>query len=103
MKPLFSALLLAGTLALSTGSARADLVMKQKIPTAGEEKELTTQVKGDLARMDVGKDLTIIVDSKTGDTTTLMHAMKTAMKVDANAMKSVMDLAAKFGGLGGQK
>ena len=84
-------------------SAQADLVMKQKVTTGGKEQSLTTRIKGDLARMDIGNEMSVIMDSATGKSTTLMHSMKTVMTVDANAMKGLMDMAAKLSGQDSEK
>jgi Domain of unknown function (DUF4412) len=67
-------------LSLTALSARADLVLKQKMENPAMNGELTMSIKGDLMRTDMGKDTTSILNTSTGETLTLMHAQKMAMK-----------------------
>ena len=76
------ALLLAATL------ARADWVVVQKTDTAGQAIEVTTKIKGDLARVDQGDKMTVIVGAE--GMTMLMHAQKMLMKMDLATMKAAI-------------
>jgi hypothetical protein len=70
----------------------ADLVMKQSIdgPAKGE---VTMVVKGDRIKIDMAGQVTSVIDNKTKDSFTLMHAQKMIMKVDGAQMKGQMDQA----------
>jgi len=87
--PLLSllALLLVATL------ARADWVLVQKTDTAGQAIEVTTKIKGDLARVDQGDKMTVIVGAE--GMTMLMHAQKMLMKMDLATMKAAVEMAGK--------
>jgi Domain of unknown function (DUF4412) len=74
-------------------AAQADLVLKQKMESPAMTGEMTMSIKGDLIRTDMGKDTTSIMNTTTGDTTTLMHAQKMAMKTSGAQMKAAMAAA----------
>lgn len=78
----------------------ADWVIIQKSTAVGQEREMTMRIKGSKARADVGADMSMIVDSDSGSTTMLMHQRKVMMKMDAAAVKGIVDAAGKL--LGGQ-
>jgi Domain of unknown function (DUF4412) len=82
-------------LALTT-SLRADLTLIQKVDAAGTTGEMTIKFKGDKVRIDPAPDLSIITDSKTGDTITLMHAEKKAMRISGDKMKAAAEMVKKF-------
>lgn len=83
----FAALLLTSTF------ARADWVLVQKTITAGKEDEITTKIKGDQARVDMGGKMTVIVGAE--GMTMLMHAQKMMMKRDLASIKAVVEAAGK--------
>ncbi len=81
----FLALLLTTVLAV-----RADVVIEQKIESAQLNGNMTMKIKGDQARMDTPSpagQATTIMNTKTGDMTTLIHSQKMAVKMNMNAMK----------------
>lgn len=82
-----AALLFAVTL------ARADWVLVQKTNTDGKESQITTQIKGDQARVDMGEKMSVIVG--TDGMTMLMHAQKMMMKMDLAAMQAAVAMVAK--------
>jgi hypothetical protein len=51
-------------------------------PTPGKD-QLTITVSGEKNRMDIGKNISTIIDSKTGSTVALMHDLKMVMEVPA--------------------
>jgi hypothetical protein len=51
--------------------------------------QLTITVSGDRARVDVGKEISSIVDSKTGAVTSLMHSQKIAMQLPEGALDAI--------------
>ncbi len=73
--------------------AQADWVLVQKTTVEGEQKEMTTKIKGEQARVDVGGEMTMILDAS--GMTMLMHAQKVMMKADPATMKAMMEASAK--------
>lgn len=82
--------------------ARADLIVEQKMESAAMSGTMVMKVKGDLARMDMPSpagQATVIMNVKTGEMTTLMHAQKMAMKMNMNDMKEQREAMQKQAGL----
>jgi hypothetical protein len=73
--------------------ARADWVMVQKTDADGKESEITTRIKGDQARVDMGEKMSVIVGAD--GMTMLMHAQKMMMKMDLAAMKAAVAMVGK--------
>jgi hypothetical protein len=73
--------------------AHADWVIVQKTTTEGQEKETTTKIKGEQARVDVDNQMSVIVGSE--GMLMLMHAQKVLMKMDLATMKTALEMAAK--------
>ncbi len=93
----------AAALFLSCQVTMADWIIVQKSSADGQEKELTMKIKDDgRALTEVGKEVSIIVDSNTANATILMHDQKAVMKMDADKMKNLVGMAAKALG-GGQE
>lgn len=68
--------------------AFADLVMVQET-AAGEVKSRTTlSVSGDLVRTDNGTETSVILDTKAGRMTTLMHEQKMLMTMDLKQLQA---------------
>jgi hypothetical protein len=84
-----STLLTACTaLALAATGARADLVLIQDT-AAGEVKSRTTMsISGDHVRTDNGTETSVIINTKTGQMTTLMHEQKMAMTTDLKQLQA---------------
>ncbi len=73
--------------------ASAGLVLVQELdqsggPAPGKTK-MTITASGTKARVDVGKDITSIVDSKSGTVTSLLHAQKIAMKLPEGTFDTI--------------
>ncbi len=89
-----SILLLSAMLACP---AFADLTVTQQIKQEGAmaaaspmpEMSITMKIKGDKMRMDGLPQMSSIVDLKTGDITTLIHAQKAIMTIPGATMKSM--------------
>ena len=79
-----------------TVSLRADLTLIQKVDGAGTTGEMTIKFKGDKVRIDPAPELSIITDAKTGDTVTLMHGEKKAMRISGEKMKAAAEMVKKF-------
>lgn len=77
----------------SFSPARSDWVIIQRTVTEGQEKETTTKIKGDQARVDVGKEMSVITGAE--GMLMLMHAQKIIMKMDLATMKTALEMAAK--------
>ena len=77
-------------LALSPG-ARADLVVKQRVEGAGMSGEQTVRVKDKKARCDVAGSVSVIVDRETGETTTLSHAQRGFITLDAARSQALIE------------
>lgn len=79
-----------------TISVRADLTLTQKVDMAGRTGEMTIRFKGDKLRVDPAPEVSMITDSKTGDTVTLMHREKKAMRISGDKMKAAAEMVKKF-------
>jgi hypothetical protein len=79
-----------------TTSLRADLTLVQKVDAPGASGEMTIKFKGDKVRIDPAPEISMITDSKTGDTVTLMHGEKKAMRISADKMKAAAEMVKKF-------
>lgn len=77
----------------SFSPAHSDWVIIQKTITEGQEKKTTTKIKGDQARVDVGKEMSVITGA--GGMQMLMHAQRVIMKTDLATMKAALEMAAK--------
>ncbi|WP_395743094.1 DUF4412 domain-containing protein [Prosthecobacter sp.] len=80
-------------LLLAATFARADWVLVQRTETAGKENLVTTKIKGEQARVDMGDKMTVIVGAE--GMTMLMHAQKAMMKMDLATMKAILEKAAQ--------
>ena len=85
-------------LLIAITSLRADLTLVQKVDMAGTSGEMTIKFKGDKVRVDPAPEVSMITDSKTGDTVTLMHAEKKAMRISGDKMKAAAEMVKKFTG-----
>jgi hypothetical protein len=82
---------------LLTGSLHADVIMEQKVEAPGQPATtMTTRIKGDKMRSDVGTQMSSIVDMKTGDMISLMHDQKMMMKMSGAQMKASMEAMKKL-------
>jgi hypothetical protein len=90
MKTTLAAVLLAITCPVA---ALADFTIVQKVEAAGETQEMLMRVKGDKIRMDVGEQMSVVLDAANGDMLTLMHPQKMAMKSNQKQMQGLMAMA----------
>lgn len=96
-------LMLAATL------ARADLVIEQKMESAVINGNMTTKIKGDLARMDMpnplGGNVTTLMNFKSGEMVMLMqmNQQKVAMKMNMADLKKQQEGAQKGFGVDPEK
>ena len=93
MKPIALFLLL-----VATASLRADLTLVQKVDMAGTPGEVTIKFKADKIRINPAPQVSMITDAKTGDTITLMHGEKKAMRMSGDKMKAAAEMVKKFSG-----
>lgn len=89
MKTLLPLLVLLGSATL----ACADWIIIQKSGFEGQEKEMSTKIKGDKARVDVTGEGSVIVGPE--GMVMLMHPEKILMKMDMETVKLTMDSTAK--------
>lgn len=80
-------LLLAATL------ARADWVLVQKTDTAGQENVVTTKIKGEQARVDMGDKMSAVLGAE--GMVMMMHAQKMMMKMDLATLKASLEKTGK--------
>jgi hypothetical protein len=75
---------------LVASAGRADLVVVQKVEGGGISGEQTLRFKNDQARCDVAGAFSLLVDRKSGETTTLSHAQKGYMTVSPEAAAAMI-------------
>jgi hypothetical protein len=75
-------------LVLCSVVARADYIVKQTIENAGQSQEVTLKLKDTKLRIDTTPQTSAIIDSKTGETTVLVHPQKMYMKVGSEQIKA---------------
>ena len=80
----------------ASASLRADITLVQKVDMAGTPGEMTIKFKGDKVRVDPAPQMSMILDAKTGDTVTLIHAEKKAMRISGDKMKAAAEMVKKF-------
>ena len=76
--------------------ARADLTIVQKIDGAEGLREVTMEVKGDKARVEVNPQVTTIVDAKTGEVTNILNDKKMVMRISGEQSKKMAEMAKSF-------
>lgn len=82
-------------LILAVTFAQADWVLVQKTNTDGKEGEVTTKIKGEQARVDMGDKMSVIVGTE--GMTMIMHTQKMIMKRDLATIKAAMEKLGKGG------
>jgi hypothetical protein len=94
---------IVASLIIAVAFARADVVIEQKMESAFMNGSMIMKIKGDQARMDMPTGaagaITVLVDSKGGTMTTLMHAQKMAMKLNLADAKKQAEKAQKASGV----
>lgn len=96
MKRLLPLLALCGTLV----TAQADLILEQQIQSAMQNGKLVTKIKGEKVRMDMPSgpigEMSMIIDTTSGDVTNLIHAQKIAMKMPGAQTRQAMEAIRKM-------
>jgi hypothetical protein len=86
-------------LALGVVAAHGDLVLQQKVESSMISGTITTQIKGDKIRVDMPSGpqgaMSTIMDLNSGDSTTLLHDQKTAMKIPGAQIKQMAEAMKK--------
>jgi len=82
---------------LALGMARADLTLTQQMETgqSSEKALIHTKIKDGKIRTDVGREMSAIIDSRTGDTTSLLHVQKAVVKLSGADIKAAQAAATK--------
>ncbi len=83
------------SLALLT-TARADLTIVQKVAGSEGAHQITMKVKGDKARVEIGPQITTILDAKSGDILNLMKEKKMVMRIPGEKAKAMAEMAKSF-------
>lgn len=78
-----------------TLSARADLTIVQNVEGAGPMSTITIKLKGSKARMEMGRDITTIIDTKSGEMLNLMNDQKKVIRISAEGAKAAAAVALK--------
>lgn len=91
--------------ALLATPAFADWVMETKLESAMMNTSNVIKVKGDKVRADLASGpmgaMSSIIDTASGDSVSLIHAQKMAMKMSAAQMKQAMEMAKQAAGMKG--
>ena len=80
---------------LSSTALRADLVVVQDVDAMGQQLTMTMKSKGTMLRMDLNPQMSVLVDSASGEMKTLMHDQKMFMSMNMETIKSMMPAAAQ--------
>jgi len=79
--------------------AGAGLVITEEVDQSGGpmpgKTDMTITTSGDKTRIDIGKELSSIVDSKVGTVTSLIHSQKIAMQLPEGMMNAVKEQVSK--------
>lgn len=94
-------ILLLAIAAAGLSTARADIVMVNETNVGGVKSTTTMSIHGDKVRTDNGAQTSVIMDTKTGDMTTLMHEQKMMMKSNAEQLKAAAAALGDKGAPGG--
>lgn len=84
-------------------SALGDLTVIQKVEEGGSVREMTTKIRGDKVRLEIGPQITTIMNSKTGETLTLLNDQKKFVRIDAEKAKAILGMASKYTGNANEK
>jgi len=93
-------LTIAALLAICCSFARADLTVVEELGGVGPKGQTMTatlKFKGSKLRMDVGKEISLLLSGTKGDLTTLIHQQKMAMPIPASMRDLAGQLAQKQG------
>ena len=77
-------------------TAGADVVVVEKVEQSGkppQTTQITLKLKGEKIRADIGRELSVIMDTASGTTVTLRHAQKTALEISGAATRQLMEAA----------
>ena len=88
---------------LVVASARADLTITQKSDGTPGITEMVIKIKGDKTRVEMGPQLAMIIDSKTGDTNTIMSEKKQVMHLSGAKTKAMAEMMNQFSKSGAAK
>ena len=80
--PILTAFCSAAFLAAAASLATADVVMISETKIGEVKSRTTMSISGSMTRSDNGTETSVIIDTKTGAMTTLMHEQKMAIKMD---------------------
>ncbi|MEI8108163.1 MAG: DUF4412 domain-containing protein [Verrucomicrobiota bacterium] len=91
---------LSSLFAFLAGSVQADLVILQKVESQNVTGDSVTKCKGDKVRIDMpvqgGGSVSVLMDMKSGETVTLLHSQRKAMKATLDESRKVSELQHKL-------
>lgn len=83
--------------AVLLGTVRADLTITQKAEgTVNGTREVIIKIKGDKTRVEVGPQIAMIIDSKTGDMITVMSDKKQVMRISGDKAKAMAEMMSQL-------
>ncbi len=90
---------LLAALVFTVGASHADLILEQKLESPAQNGTITVKMKGDNVRIDMPTSpmgpMSTIMNVTTGDTLSLVHGQKMAMKVSGAQTKAMMEMMKK--------
>jgi Domain of unknown function (DUF4412) len=90
------ALLSCFAVLFSLATARADLTITQKAEGAPGMGEVVIKIKGDKTRVEMSPQMTMIIDSKTGDVSTIMTDKRRVMRLSGDKAKAMAEMVNQF-------
>jgi hypothetical protein len=77
-------------------AARADLTITQKAEGTPGMSEVIIKIKGDKTRVEINPQVAMIIDSKTGDVSTIMTDKKQVMRLSGDRAKAMAEMMSQF-------
>ena len=77
---------------------RADITIVQQIDGDGQNRESTTKIRSDKTRIDASPATSIIMDLKSGEVISLMHAEKKYVKIPSQMTQAALESVRKMQG-----
>ena len=87
---ILSATLLLPSVCLLSPLLRADVTIVQKVDGMGQNMESTTEIKDGKTRVDASPETSIIMDPKSGDMISVMHAQKKYIKIPSQMAQAAL-------------
>lgn len=83
--------------AVAALTVRADLTITQRAEgSATGTKDVVIKIKGDKTRVEVSSQIAMIIDSKTGDMTTVLNDKKQVMRISGDKAKAMAEMMSQL-------